>query len=461
MDVGCPKCRAEYELDDARVPDDGVTVKCTNCGHIFRVKRKPPTVTPALRSGVSGPLPPAPPSREWKIRQPGGNVYACRELTALQKWIVEGKVTRADEISLTGDTWKRLGDIPELASFFQVFEEAKRARAIPPPAPTPSGQAIVQTWREPQFSLPAPAAPGPGDIRETMRDPQFSVPPPPPPPPPVAREGVREAVRPQATRTPAVSRERPTSPPAHQPSDEALARSVRRGSGGKWMVLVVLGLAVGGGLGWYFGIHVPAERQAAEERAAAAAAPRETPPTPTPPPEDVAVEDAGADDTLAAVETPPTEVEAVDAGAPEVVVEAPVDAGAAPVAQAPPAEPPVAKSFQTLLAQADRLRDREKPEQALQLYEQAQALKPEQAEPVTGRGLALLDLGRLPAAQQAFKDALKLNGRYGPAIMGLAEAYRLDGKNDDALEFYRRYLEVLPNGAEAAVARNNIERLSP
>lgn len=453
MDVGCPKCRAEYELDDARVPDDGVTVKCTNCGHIFRVKRKPPTVTPALRSGVSGPLPPAPPSREWKIRQPGGNVYACRELTALQKWIVEGKVTRADEISLTGDTWKRLGDIPELASFFQVFEEAKRARAIPPPAPTPSGQAIVQTWREPQFSLPTPAAPEASDIRETMRDPQFSVPPPPPPP------SAREGVRPQATRTPAVSRERPTSAAAQQPSDEALVRSVRRGSSGKWMVLVVLGLAVGGGLGWYFGIQVPAERRAAEERAAAIALPRETPPTLTPPND--AVEDAGPDDALAAVEAPPTEVEAVDAGAPEVVVEAPVDAGAAPAAQAPSVEPPAAKSFQTLLAQADRLRDREKPEQALELYEQAQTLKPGQAEPVTGRGLALLDLGRLPAAQQAFKDALKINGRYGPAIMGLAEAYRLDGKNDDALEFYRRYLEVLPNGAEAAVARNNIERLSP
>ncbi|MEW5742162.1 MAG: zinc-ribbon domain-containing protein, partial [Myxococcota bacterium] len=212
MDVGCPKCQTEYELDDARVPEDGVTVKCTTCGHVFRVKKKSLVVTLPVREGeaavrqaqAAGELPPAPPSREWKIRQPGGNLFSCRELTTLQKWIIEGKVGRDDEISLTGDTWKRLGNIPELASFFQVFDEAKKARAldalgtVPPTAPG-AGPKITDTWREPHFAapppMPMPARPEPAvsapppNIRETMREPQFSVPPPPPlasvqPPPP-------------------------------------------------------------------------------------------------------------------------------------------------------------------------------------------------------------------------------------------------------------------------------------
>ena len=128
MDVGCPKCQTEYELDDARVTEDGVTVKCTTCGHVFRVKKKQLVVTlPSrgdppinLSTGPAAELPPAPPSREWKLRQPNGNIFPCRDLTMLQKWIIENKVSRDDEISLSGETWKRLGNIPELASFFEA-----------------------------------------------------------------------------------------------------------------------------------------------------------------------------------------------------------------------------------------------------------------------------------------------------------------------------------------------------
>jgi tetratricopeptide (TPR) repeat protein len=111
------------------------------------------------------------------------------------------------------------------------------------------------------------------------------------------------------------------------------------------------------------------------------------------------------------------------------------------------------------MSQGDRLRDRDKPEAALDMYAQAAELRPTRAEPVAGRGLALLDMGNPLAAQAAFEEALRLNARYGPAIMGLAEAFRLQGNHEKAVEYYQRYLDVLPNGAEASVARNNIERL--
>lgn len=111
MDVRCDKCSSEYELDDNRVTAAGVSVKCTSCGHVFRVSK----AAPSTRQPTTG---------DWMIRQASGQVFKFKELTTLQRWIVERRVTRDDEISKTGDTWKRLGDILELASFFQVAEQA-------------------------------------------------------------------------------------------------------------------------------------------------------------------------------------------------------------------------------------------------------------------------------------------------------------------------------------------------
>src|SRR5262249_15248636 len=142
MDVRCEKCHTEYELDDSKVTEAGVTVKCTSCGNLFKIKRK---------SAQPPPRPPEPPpdgGSMWLIRSPGGETRRFRELTTLQQWIVERKVTRECEISRTGETWKKLGDIAELASFFAIVDQAQAAarppqvqprRATQPPAPpTPS-----------------------------------------------------------------------------------------------------------------------------------------------------------------------------------------------------------------------------------------------------------------------------------------------------------------------------------
>src|SRR5690242_4112839 len=149
MDVRCDRCKTEYEFDDARITEAGVTVKCTTCGHVFKVKKKALVVTVPVKPGemeqahapLTTPLGSAPMSpsgamdrpsgekaKEWKVRQANGNVFTFKELTTLQKWIVERKVSREDEISLTGESWKRLGNIAELASFFQVVEDAQKAQ---------------------------------------------------------------------------------------------------------------------------------------------------------------------------------------------------------------------------------------------------------------------------------------------------------------------------------------------
>ena len=63
MDVRCEKCQTEYELDEARLKPGGVTVKCTTCGHMFKIRKRTPTQNglPAVRQPTSPSAPPAAP----------------------------------------------------------------------------------------------------------------------------------------------------------------------------------------------------------------------------------------------------------------------------------------------------------------------------------------------------------------------------------------------------------------
>jgi predicted Zn finger-like uncharacterized protein len=126
MDIVCPQCKTEYEFEDEKVTPSGITVKCTNCNYTFKVRRKAVVETEPVETPAPGPRE-RPPTRQWMIRSTGGDVFKFKELTKLQQWIVERKVTRDDQISRSGETWKRLGDIAELASFFQVVDAAMAA----------------------------------------------------------------------------------------------------------------------------------------------------------------------------------------------------------------------------------------------------------------------------------------------------------------------------------------------
>jgi tetratricopeptide (TPR) repeat protein len=111
------------------------------------------------------------------------------------------------------------------------------------------------------------------------------------------------------------------------------------------------------------------------------------------------------------------------------------------------------------MLQADRLRERERLEAALDTYGRASDLKPDRVEPMAGRALVLLDMGQKLQAEAAFQQALKVNPRYAVAVMGLAETYRMLGKKEQAIQQYERYLELLPDGPEAGVARSALTRL--
>src|SRR5687768_14117116 len=64
MDVRCESCGTEYELDDSKLKKGAVTVKCANCGHMFKVRMKPegapatpPRGAPTGRGTMPAPYP--------------------------------------------------------------------------------------------------------------------------------------------------------------------------------------------------------------------------------------------------------------------------------------------------------------------------------------------------------------------------------------------------------------------
>lgn len=173
MDVRCEKCDTIYELEDSRVGDSGVDVQCTRCGHIFRARRRPPLVTKeiaALRGATAQlsaitPAPGAEPTvrdvpqrdRPWYLRlRRTQEVLRFHDLSLLRQWIIDKRVTRDDDVSRGGQSWRRLGSIVELEAFFYESEQAVATRlrtgqgAVPSGSPTSSPVSGVPALHEPR-----------------------------------------------------------------------------------------------------------------------------------------------------------------------------------------------------------------------------------------------------------------------------------------------------------------------
>jgi predicted Zn finger-like uncharacterized protein len=102
MDVLCERCHTRYEFDEALVSARGTTVKCTQCGHLFKVH--PPSGTARVES--------------WTVQTLKGDRYVYRAMRELQAAITQRRVTREDVMIPSVGAPRRLGDIEELDSFF-------------------------------------------------------------------------------------------------------------------------------------------------------------------------------------------------------------------------------------------------------------------------------------------------------------------------------------------------------
>jgi tetratricopeptide (TPR) repeat protein len=143
--------------------------------------------------------------------------------------------------------------------------------------------------------------------------------------------------------------------------------------------------------------------------------------------------------------------------APEPVPEPPAARSPEPTPEVKPKpRPPTVKQR---LAEARRLREGNKAEQALDLYGRIAADDPENAEALAGRGLCYFDLEQYAPAEASLQEALRISPTQPDALLGLAETYRAQGRKAEAIGAFERYLAAHPEGDEAAVARNAINQL--
>lgn len=165
MYVQCERCKTEYDFDDALVSERGTTVKCTTCGHQFKLRRS--------ATGAHD---------RWTVSTRTGETLVFTTLRELQKAIIAKQVYRHDLFSRGDGPPRALSSIAELEPF---FDERRSSR--PPPAEL-KGLAPVLVGALPAPRAPTATSPGlspPNRSRtDTLRPPAglgAAVPPPPVP----------------------------------------------------------------------------------------------------------------------------------------------------------------------------------------------------------------------------------------------------------------------------------------
>jgi hypothetical protein len=132
VQISCPKCNAEYELDPPAAPfarDQDLVFRCTNCGASIPLRGLPED---GLASELEEPdtdvlEAPEPPKAPKFLLKQEGNSYHVRDEAMLQRWIAERRVWPDDQISIDAGPWERVGDIPEYTVFFKLVDDAERA----------------------------------------------------------------------------------------------------------------------------------------------------------------------------------------------------------------------------------------------------------------------------------------------------------------------------------------------
>jgi predicted Zn finger-like uncharacterized protein len=487
MDVRCDRCQTEYELDDESIGGSGASVQCTTCGHTFVVSRQgsvrigtPPGGlgshdTPAPR--VSQPMAQAPASMpasappavpEWVLATEEGQTHRLRDLTTLQKWVVERRVTRGDRVSHLGGAWRPLGELEELRPFFDVVDQADRHTGAPHAAE--AARAVRATMpATPRMvgsqSRHSPLEPDEGDLTARARRSRS--------PEPFLEASIADA-----------------------PDDEDLSMALKPRRTGLKVFGALLFVGAAAGAAWFMfkdphAFHLKSGTPVPASAASTAAAVPPTAAAPTPPP---AAEAAPAPAAEPAAPAPAAEAPAPSEPKPAVEAKAAAKVGEAksgeakvgeaksgdtkaPAETKPAAESKSeakvaetkaaseaktetkARSYEQLVADADRALENGQSAKAQKLYDEALRQQPNGVAAMTGSAYVLLDRHRSLAAIGVFKQVLSNAPHYAPALFGLGEAYRSQGETPHAIEAYKNYLEQSPTGTDAPAARRQIKEL--
>ncbi len=435
MDVRCDRCETEYELDDDSVTEGGASVQCTTCGHTFVVGPDGVTIAQIVPTPPGGLGDLGPQAADWLLATEDGETHRFRDLTTLQKWVVERKATREDRVSQRGGPWLPLGEVDELAPFFAVVDQADRARS--PEGTRRSGGRSADGLE-----------PRPTPTRQTA----------------VSRPGSRR--RENGVGADSMLSARVDSGPTPSldagafPSDDERgegkfetmtifrrSRNVKLAGAAGFVALAIVAAIVGFRRPQWSPVKSPAP--AADLPPAAAPGPAPAPP-------------AAVAATAPAAKLPPGASSApprMPAAAAPVDPLAAARSAAAEHPNSEVAQPAKPKTYERLVGEADRLMENGQPARAQKLLDEALAMQPNGVAALSGVAYLQLDRQRPLAAISTFKRALGLSPEFAPALFGLAEAYRAQGEIGPAAENYRKYIGVAPGGPDAPAARRQLKEM--
>jgi tetratricopeptide (TPR) repeat protein len=115
-------------------------------------------------------------------------------------------------------------------------------------------------------------------------------------------------------------------------------------------------------------------------------------------------------------------------------------------------------SYEAYIARGKALLEDGEVSVAQRFFEQALFVHPSSAQAHVGLGYVALEKNRPQLAVEHFLPAARA-GR-ADALIGLGDAYRRLGRTRDALKAYQGYLAKEPEGAQASIARAQIEKLA-
>lgn len=448
MDVRCPQCQTLYELDDEQVGKRAVTLKCSQCQHVFRLGGR----TASSQEN----------HRRWMVRRRvEGDILYLSTFDTLHEWIMKREVRADDEISRTGQRWASLGEIGEFQPMFQVVESIAQLGGATsdrtdtssiltrrPDTPVSTDAVDRTPHRERvrtsiQFGSAQPKARPlrTEDITKKVRPSDIA-------PDDTAELAADESSEPRRApgrisfATADISRERP-DPPSVAPPAQTSGAAI-------WIVVVMVAIAAFGAYAWLF-------QQDDFLR-------------PNP---DVVV--IGETDQATASELAPMVLEKLEAATAASLTAAHQENDGIWTMWHELASKPFYIALDTAYAEADKASagfevNRElqtarvalengRAEQASRSYRLILGRDPENAAAIAGLGWSLLELGESKQAAEQFKRAIDIDAGEGDAYIGLGSAYRQLGLLQDAYKAYDLYLGRFPKGSKASIASYQMKQL--
>jgi len=98
-------------------------------------------------------------------------------------------------------------------------------------------------------------------------------------------------------------------------------------------------------------------------------------------------------------------------------------------------------------------------DKAIQDYNQAISRDPKSARALAGRGAAYLDKGDYDAAIGRFEDATRYQPKLALPWELLGEAWEKKHDKEKALDAYKKFLELLPQGGDSDRVRKRVAKL--